>query len=310
MLALAVRGRSLCRLAPVVVYECLDIHRLLLRRDFIGAALRRLEGWFSWRASALFTSSPAFVSGYFKALSEVRLPVRQVENKMADLGGGTAISRYVGGRPPGPPWVIGWFGMIRCRKSLDILIDLARRSEGKIEVVIRGRPDLNQFEDFHKSVSEARGVRFLGPYGSPGDLAAMYHSVHFNWAVDMFEEGLNSSWLLPNRLYEGGAFACVPIAVETVEAGRFLERMDIGVRLKEPLALSLAEFFAELTPDHYRALEDAARAVPRSTWVCDKRDCEALVEYMDSLRLKTGTGGAAAKRAQPAAVIGSVTSSD
>lgn len=108
MLALAVQGHSLCRLAPVVVYECLDIHRLLLRRDFIGAALRRLEGWFSWRASALFTSSPAFVSGYFKALSEVRLPVRQVENKMADLGGGTAISRYVGGRSPGPPWVIGW----------------------------------------------------------------------------------------------------------------------------------------------------------------------------------------------------------
>jgi succinoglycan biosynthesis protein ExoL len=85
MLALGVRGRSLCRPAPVLVYECLDIHRLLLRRDFIGAALRWLEGWLSRRASALITSSPAFVSGYFNTLSQVRLPVRVVENKMLDI---------------------------------------------------------------------------------------------------------------------------------------------------------------------------------------------------------------------------------
>jgi succinoglycan biosynthesis protein ExoL len=282
MLAIAARGRSLCRPAPALVYECLDIHRLLLRRDFIGSGLRKLEGYLARQASALLTSSPAFVSGYFDTLSSIRLPARLVENKMLETTEAAATGPDAPPRPPGPPWIIGWFGMIRCSKSLDILINLAKQNEGKVEIVIRGRPDLNQFDNFHKTVSEAHGVKFLGPYRNPEDLPAMYHGVHFNWAIDMFEEGLNSSWLLPNRLYEGGAFASVPMTLETVEAGRFVKPLNLGITLKEPLDQSLANFFTDLTPARYCALENTARSIPRSTWISDKRDCETLVAYLHS----------------------------
>lgn len=280
MLAIAVRGRALCSVAPPILYESLDIHRLLLRHDLVGAALREAEGRLGRRASLLVTSSPAFVSNYFATRSKLDLPVRLIENKVYLGKNDVPASLLSRVRPPGPPWVIGWFGHIRCKESLRILTDVVRRNQGKVEVVIRGRP---AFDDFERSISETPGMRFLGPYKNPDDLDAIYREVHFTWAIDRFEHGLNSAWLLPNRLYEGGLYGCVPIADESVETGRFLQRLGIGVALGEPLAASLEAFLDEITPERYRALEAAADRVPRSTWLCEPAECVALVRDLASL---------------------------
>ena len=283
MLAIAVIGRKLCRPRPVLVYECLDIHRLLVDKGIIGNCMRFGEGWLARSAAALLTSSPAYVSHYFEPLSRVRLPVRVIENKTFEMDG-VRRSADMPSRQPGPPWVIGWFGMMHCAQSLKILGELVQQSGGTIEAVLRGRPDRDQLEDFDRYVSETPGLRFLGPYTNPGDLGRIYSDVHFTWAIDLFGEGHNSEWLLPNRLYEGGAFGSVPIAMERVETGRFLNRLGIGVTIKEPLHRSLGEFFANLTPAGYRALESAVARVPRVTWVCGREDCKALVDYLRSLK--------------------------
>ena len=281
MLAIGVRGRTMVKPKPPLAYECLDIHRLLLNEGAVGKMLRWLEGWLSRRASVLITSSPAFVSSYFDPLSKVRLPVRLAENK---IYAPVKIARDTTPRLARPPWRIGWFGAIRCRESLDILCNLARQNPGTIEIVIRGRPAYDQFDDFDGQIQASPGVSFEGPYNNPGDLAAIYHDVHFTWAIDMFEAGQNSSWLLPNRLYEGGAYASVAIAEKAVETGRFLDERHIGVTLEEPLAKNLAGFFATLTPDRYRALEQEAAAVPIETWIYDRSDCESLVACLRGLK--------------------------
>ena len=117
--------------------------------------------------------------------------------------------------PPaaGEPWKIGWFGALRCRKSLELLAAFTRQMDGRFEVVLRGRPAYSEFDDFDGLVAAEPYIRFAGPYRNPEDLAAIYGEVHFSWAIDFFEEGLNSSWLLPNRLYEGCRFGAVPIAM-------------------------------------------------------------------------------------------------
>jgi hypothetical protein len=276
MLAIAVRGRGFAAKPPALVYESLDIHRLLLNQGPVGTIFRTLEGWLASRASVLITSSPAFVREYFERLSQVRLPVRLIENKVY----GSDITIPEGPRRPGPPWKIGWFGAIRCRKSLRILSDLVRQSDGAIEVIIRGRPAYDQLPDFDKITSETPGLIFAGPYKNPDDLPSIYREVHFSWAIDMFEEGLNSSWLLPNRLYEGGLFNTVPIALKSVETGRFLDGLKIGVTLADPLDLSLRSFFRNLTAASYSDLELRATKVPSAHWYSSKKDCEHLVEFL------------------------------
>lgn len=281
MLAIGVRGLSLCSSPPVLVYECLDIHRLLLGRGPVGIILRRLEGWLSKRASALITSSPAFATNYFEKRSKVQLPVKLVENKVyaPDLKKPEAPSR-----PEGPPWRIGWFGIIRCRKSLLLLKELVKYCHGDVEVVIRGRPALDQIPDFEQLIAAAPGISFGGAYKNPDDLANLYRDVHFSWSIDMYEEGLNSAWLLPNRLYEGGLYNTVPIALKSVETGHFLKQLGVGVTLADPPEIHLKSFFRNLTKKQYENLEKHAMEIATSQWRYTKEDCEELVEYLKGLK--------------------------
>lgn len=283
MLAIAVRGRSLCNKKPVLVYECLDIHRLLLNQGIIGKVMRSLESWLCRRASALITSSPAFLKFYFERLSSVKLPIILAENKVYDPAF-VATPDLDQPRAAGPVWRIGWYGIIRCHKSFAILSELVRSNKGRIEVVIRGRPALDQIPDFHEIVKATPGLTYGGPYKNPDDLHMIYRNVHFTWAIDMFEEGLNSSWLLPNRLYEGGLYNTVPLARSSVETGHFLNDRNIGVTLSDSLATSLQHFFENIDDFTYQELEKNAMEIAHTQWVLTNDECVGFVSTLSALK--------------------------
>ena len=259
MLSIAVRVRAALRRDIRLIYECLDIHRLMLSDRPHGKALRGLERWLMRDVALLVVSSPAFITHYYQARQHVRPPVLLVENKVLDLSAAPE-PRLEGDRRAGPPWRIGWFGMIRCRRSLRMLIALTDAMDGQVEVIIRGRPSYSEFDDFEATVSSARWVRFEGPYAA-SDLARHYAEVHFVWAIDYFEAGLNSSWLLPNRLYEGSWFGSVPMAEKHVETGAWLARRKAGVLRGSP-AEEMPEFVRTLTAETYSQLRMKIRSIP------------------------------------------------
>jgi succinoglycan biosynthesis protein ExoA len=267
-----------------VVYECLDIHRLLLRDDLPGRTIRSAESYFGRGVKLIMTSSPAFIDNYFQSRSGVKAPLTLIENKVISLDE-TAAELPVRPAPPQPgePWKIGWFGALRCRKSLQLLADFSRDMNGRVEIVLRGRPAHSEFEDFDGFVAAEPYLSFQGAYKNPEDLAGIYGDVHFSWAIDFFEEGLNSSWLLPNRLYEGCLHGIVPIAVEGTETARFLANKNIGLSLKEPTPEALAGLFETMDGERYHALTTAVAGHDRKTWLADRSDCRALVESLSRL---------------------------
>ncbi|MGH7019206.1 MAG: glycosyltransferase, partial [Brevundimonas sp.] len=260
--------------AKPLTYECLDIHRSMLGTGPGSGLLRWLEGGLLRRVDRVVVSSPAFASEYFarRGASPVLM---LVENKV--YAPDDALPPPVG-PPPGPPWRIGWFGMIRCRKSLTILSRLAEALPGRVEVEIRGRPSLAEFEDFAALTAAMPGVAFLGPYDSAA-LASHYDGVHFVWGLDFFEAGLNSRWLLPNRLYEGGARNRPVIAQAEVETGRWLARRGCGVLLEE-VETDLRRFFEGLTVAAYADLIKRCADVPRRDLTADAGGSRALVERL------------------------------
>jgi succinoglycan biosynthesis protein ExoL len=276
MLLLAARARK--RYAPLatLVYECLDIHRLLLSSRPDGVLLRFLESRL-WRdVDLLLTSSPAFLRNYFGPRG-FAAPIRLVENKLLML---EDDRMRLPKQLSGPPWRIGWFGAIRCRRSLDILTSLAETMKGAVEVIIRGRPSGATFPDFDEAVAGRRYVHYAGPYRNPVDLAGIYSDVHFVWAIDYYESGQNSAWLLPNRLYEGTFYGAVPIGLEKVETATWLTQRGVGVVLREPLEEQLCSFFKSLDQDIYARLARAVSTLPDTDLACDRRDCHDLVEAL------------------------------
>jgi succinoglycan biosynthesis protein ExoA len=282
-LAVADRANTLFGGKVPVVYECLDIHRLLSRGDMLGKAMRGAEGHFGRNTRLIMTSSPAFIEHHFAKRSGIEAETLLIENKVIALD--QAIQPTIA-RPlkqPGQPWKIGWFGALRCRKSLTMLAEFSRLMEGRVEIVLRGRPAHSEFEDFDGFVASEPYLRFEGAYRNPEDLRAIYDDVHFSWAIDFFEEGLNSSWLLPNRLYEGCLYGTVPIALEGTQTARFLAEKQIGLTLPEANAAAVRTLFETMTGERYHALSEAVTLTDQKTWLADRSDCEALVAGLSRL---------------------------
>jgi hypothetical protein len=132
-------------------------------------------------------------------------------------------------------------------------------------------------------------VTFTGPYRFE-ELPTLYGDMHFSWAVDFFEQGLNSSWLLPNRIYESSFFGSVPIAVEGVETARWLAEKQIGVILDGQPETSLRNLFRALTTGRYRELAGALRDVPPTELVEGKEGCYQLLEAFEKLNVPARPG--------------------
>lgn len=276
-LAIATAARRAAGSKARLVYEALDIHRLLVGEGAKSRALRAAERALMRQAELLIVSSPAFLERYYQPMQglgrDLPIPTLLVENKVLDLDGDETVEAF--DPPPGPPWRIGWLGAIRCAKSLSILTDLAARRPDLVEVHIWGRPAYTEFADFEAQVGAAPNVHFGGAYTAQ-DLPRLYGEVHFAWAIDFMEEGLNSAWLLPNRLYEASRHGAAPIALKGVQTGRYLAEHGFGVRLETPAELEVV--LERLTSTAYDRLRAEVESQPRNAFVAGSEDCRRLVD--------------------------------
>lgn len=254
-----------------LVYECLDIHRVLLSDRRLPRLLQRLEARLLKQVDLLLVSSPAYLDHYFSKRPELTAPRLLVENKLLELEDRTSNCVRIA---PGPPWAIGWLGNLRCRRSFDVLTDLARRLDGKVEIVVAGRPSPAVFDDLPGALAQAPHCTFLGSYHFD-ELAGIYARCHFAWSIDWFEDGLNSLWLLPNRLYEAQAYGTVPIAFRSVQIGKWLATHQTGMLVDDALT-ELEPTLARMTAEEYTALQTAVARLSRRELVAGPEDCRIL----------------------------------
>lgn len=280
------------RFAPhaPLVYESLDIHHLLLGRGMVPSSLRRLEARLLRRCALLITSSPGYIREYFERFHDHLPSTMVLENKVlaAEIDADT-LDRLRSDRgaiavPPAPPWVIGWFGQLRCSRSLELLAELCRQLPDRVRVEIRGRPIAALRAQVESTAAATPGMYFFGPYDRSSDLLEIHSRIHFAWILDFSEAGANGDWALANRLYESGPFGCVPIAFAPVEAGRWLAARGIGLRLDEPVGKSLLDWFTTLTPELFHQCRAAVLRVPLGDFVDEDADARSVAEQLQSLR--------------------------
>lgn len=244
MLIAAFLAKRLRNLSTPVIYECLDINRLMIRRDFIGKILRWLEGRLLKRSKALVTSSPGFLKHYFEIHHAGKYTAYLVENRLAagfDYGARPSAPK------PGLPGKLrlGWVGMLRCQRSLDLMCELADRFPEQLEIRLHGIPGRTEIAEFEPVIEPRANLIFGGRYKSPEDLAEIYANIDVVWAGDFMDAGYNSLWLLPNRIYEGGYYGVPAIAPKGTETGKWIEDKSLGFTLDEPLDETLPALIAD-----------------------------------------------------------------
>lgn len=245
MLATAFLAKRYARLDTPVIYESLDVHALLVRRDPIGAALRFLERTLLKRCRALVVSSPGFLRNYFEKYHKGLYTAHLVENRMA-AGAAYGVRRRPVGIDAARPLVIGWVGMLRCQRSLDLLLAIADRFGDRVRIHMHGIPARSEIDVFEPEIDKRDNVHFYGRYNAPEDLSEIYAGIDVVWAGDFMDAGANSVWLLPNRIYEGGYYNTPAIAPQGTETARWLEQHNAGFAVPEPLETELPDFIQGL----------------------------------------------------------------
>jgi succinoglycan biosynthesis protein ExoL len=287
MLIIAVLARALTGSRGTLVYEVLDIQRIFLGEERLNRCVRWIERALLKATDLLVVSSPDFMSRYFVPVQGYDGAWHLLENKVSATKALPDPTASQTQKPPAPPWVIGWFGVLRCRKSLGILERIAEALGDKVAIHLRG---ITSEEDITLAEIEQRCARhanmsFLGPYLNPDDLADIYGPVHLAWSIDYLDAGSNSDWLLPNRLYEAGLFGVPALTRQGTATARKAEQDGLGWALAEPLDQTVPLLLATLGSDRYDEMRREISSKDRSFFV-DIADTRDLLLRIDALGAK------------------------
>jgi succinoglycan biosynthesis protein ExoL len=285
---LAFVGRFFAGSAAPVVIELADIQPIMTARGLLAKILRALERVVLGKCRCLVTTSPGFVKNYFLPLQNYRGEIFLLENKVYPSH--ELPAAVVGFRAPqhaGRPWVIGCFGALRCRSSLEWMHALALELGDRVQFILRGYPAGTLAPEFAKLLGNLPNFHFAGPYQYPAELAEMYGKIDINWAFDMSDTAGNSAWLLPNRIYEGGCFAVPVIAAKNTETGRWIEQNSLGWCFEEPLLENLGKFLPALSPAEWQHTRERCASQPRRNFVGDA-DVQKLAEKFVEWEQRSG----------------------
>jgi len=273
---LAYYAQWISKTKPPMVYEVADIQPSFVAGGLFGKLLRWIERHILKRSHLLVITSPAFFSSYFKPIQNYKGNYFLLENKLLPPYVPTRVLSGVAGkhtpkRAGGKQWVVGYFGILRCQKSLEIIKRVANVLPKQVIFYLRGPVSGNvKQKDFFSMVEQVPNIVYGGNYKNPHDLSDMYQQVDFVWCFELLQEEHNSKWLLPNRLYEGGYFELPIIASHGFEIGKYVERYKIGWTFEASYEESLTMFLKNLTFESYLAVKKNFETLPLEQFASTK----------------------------------------
>ncbi len=193
---------------PKFIYQISDIREILTKPNPFNRLLSLIDAFFTKRALLLVVTSEAFVEEYYKKkFKNFEVNYKLIENKIQlynkSLNNIYPLQKIEKSREL---ITIGYFGFLRCERSLETLLQLAK-TDSKFVIIIRGilSPSL---EKYTAEFNKVNNVHFLGKFISPFHLEEMYDEIDLAWICYPYVEQSygNISWARTNRFYEAGYF--------------------------------------------------------------------------------------------------------
>lgn len=211
-----------------IVYDLADIHKVLGRGGFLSVFLRSIERFLLKRTDIVVVASPAYIDGYFRKIQRADNDFFVIENKMFPKADIPNSNLQIHQQPDSDVLTIGYFGMLRCKKSLTFLNQLVEESNGKIKVEMRGI--FLQTEYYKPIIQKNKHIEFKGAFVYPDDLPEMYQPVDLVWAAHV--HGItNSKWSISNRFYQACFYKKPLITQKGTQDAKRVKEYDIGLTI-------------------------------------------------------------------------------
>jgi succinoglycan biosynthesis protein ExoL len=261
LLALAWLATRFTRHKPRFVYEVADVRAVLVGDGVPARIARAAERHLLRGTSLLVVTSQAYITGFYHAVQKmIDLPHLLIENK-PDLEGAAAATAAE--RRPGP-LTIGYFGLIRCRRSWEALRRIAAGGNGRIRVHVRGVP--LGIPEFERDVADSPWIEYGGPYVAPDDLRDMYARIDLCWIAHRMNQEHSMLWNRANRFYEACAFRTPMIAQAGTQDGQVVARDGLGVCIELASPDAAAARVLEIRESDIDQWQRQMLAVPRSVY--------------------------------------------
>lgn len=267
--------------AGLAIREVADIPKLLSGAGWKGRLARSLERWSLRRLDTLIVTSEAFLSEYYYPTFGDRSVPRAfvLENKVDTKLDGPRLpaSKLVESRPVR----IGYFGLLRCARSIEVLIALAARFPDRFSVQMRGY----NFIDYpiQDRCSGLQNVAYTREFRNPEDLRAAYNSCDVVWSCYPYDpSNVNARMARTNRFYEACYFRRPQICqTGTIDAVK-VTAYGIGVAVDLESVDQAVQQVSTIARSDWRSMASRIELLPESEYCYQ----DELTVVMNELRAR------------------------
>lgn len=283
---LAMMMAKLLGLKAKLVYEIEDVHDVFFRKTLAARLMRFLERRVLAAADLVVLPSPGFADGYLVPLQGYERPYFLLENRIQldeiPPKDAPLSARAEAWKSTRDRWVIGWFGTLRCKKSMRLLSEIAERLGDQVLIYTRGYPTETGLDAYMEIVDRHPNWIHEGPYLMPDDLEDLYGRVHFVWCLDFFDENGNSELLLACRMYHGGYFGAVPLFTEQSQMARHLAPYSLGHAIAEPYVDQVCELIRNMDWTQYSQERNATLELRDTLFLEDGESIRSLLRELQA----------------------------
>jgi len=277
---------------PVVV-EVGDINPLQVAAGLKGRIIRRIDKCVTNAYSLLVATAPRYVDIYYRQWLNASVPALVIENKLEASFAEEAVLAETAmpliGRPLADrPLRIGYFGLLRCDWSWQILEALAVTRPQDVEIVLAGYP-MNP-GNLPEQVEQHDNMKYLGQYRSPRDLPSLYNSVDLVWACyrPIGPNDWNSRWARPNRFYESCLFKKPIVSRYGCSDSMEVDRYNIGLTIVDEDVKAATDTLCNIKTEDLVTWTKNISKVPREDYIYTT-EAEELADALRGLVKEDGT---------------------
>lgn len=209
-----------------LVVEIGDVRPVMVEDGLKGIVLRAVERLALRHAAVIVVTSPAYRDRYLldpqgATAGKILVAENKVDPRVRELAEPIRGDDVT----PGSVLSIGYYGLIRCRKSWSLLARIAQTLPDRFRVDVWGRLILDHsWTDLQVLPPN---MAYHGEFRNPDDLSTMFRRFDLVWVAHAHGT-TNTDWARANRFYEACCFGKPMIGQRGTLDGGEIDRLDMG----------------------------------------------------------------------------------